>query len=99
MILDSVTFRAYPSEERVERFSLLAEEFISHSVLVASRWESLLGMMSSLLQLVGGSRLHLRPLQFSLRSVAEQAPEVCRVDDPIARTGCCPLVVGDRPTS
>ena len=67
MIINSVTFRAYPSLERVERFSKLAEEFVSHPYQPASLWESLLGTMASLLQLVQGSRLRMRPLQFSLR--------------------------------
>ena len=67
MTIDSVAFRAFPSEERIQRFSNLAEKFLSSLYHPASHWESLLGMMSSLLQLVPGSRLRMRPLQFRLR--------------------------------
>ena len=57
MVIDSVTFRAFPSEERTERFSELAEKFMTSLYLPAYRWESLLGMMSSLLQLDPGSSI------------------------------------------
>ena len=36
MTIDSVAFRAFPSEERMERFSNLAEKFISSLHLPAS---------------------------------------------------------------
>ena len=67
MTIDSVAFQAFPSEERVKRFSNLAEKFMFSLRLPASLWESLLGMMSSLLQLVPGSCLRMRPLQFRLK--------------------------------
>ena len=67
MVLDSRQFRASPSPERIERFEKLATLFLTEEVLTALRWEKILGMMSSMIHLIPGSRLRMRPLQFALK--------------------------------
>ena len=48
-MLDSVSFRASPSQQRVEKLLSIREEFLSSRLQPASTWQVLLGVLSSLL--------------------------------------------------
>ena len=63
VVIDSQSFRASPSLDRVARLQLTAGEFLSCADPPASTWPSLLGMLSSLSHLVPGGRLRVRSLQ------------------------------------
>ena len=66
MQLDSLAFRASPSQPRVEKLLSIAEEFLSSVAQPASSWQVLLGVLCSLIPLVPGGRLRMRSLQFCL---------------------------------
>ena len=66
VVIDSTSFRASPSVERVTRLQSTAVAFQSCASPTASLWLSLLGMLSSLAHLVPGSRLRMRSLQLCL---------------------------------
>ena len=66
VVIDSTSFRASPSEERVSRLQSTAAEFQSYASPTASFWLSLLGVLSSLARLVPGGRLRVRSLQLCL---------------------------------
>ena len=66
VVIDSRSFRASPSSERVARLRSTADAFLSCSDPPASTWLSLLGILSSLSQLVPGGRLRVRSLQLCL---------------------------------
>ena len=68
MIINSVTLRASPSIERQKNLLALIEEFLSSRAQPASLWRKLLGHLSSMNQLVRGSRLRMRSLQSNLRN-------------------------------
>ena len=65
--LDSQTFRASPTLARRESLLSIIEEFLSSKSQPASLWQKILGHLSSLSQLVPGSRLRMRSLQLALR--------------------------------
>ena len=66
VVIDSTSFRASPSEERISRLLSTAAEFQSCASPPASLWLSLLGVLSSLAHLVPGGRLRMRSLQLCL---------------------------------
>ena len=66
VVIDSTTFRASPSVERISRLHSTAAEFHSCASPTPSLWLSLLGVLSSLAYLVPGGRLRLRSLQLCL---------------------------------
>ena len=66
VVIDSTSFRASPSEERISRLQSIAAEFQSCASPTASLWLSLLGVFSSLAHLVPGGRLRMRSLQLCL---------------------------------
>ena len=66
VIIDTTSFRASPSQERISRLLSTAEEFQSSASPPASFWLSLLGVLSSLAHLVPGGRLRMRSLQLCL---------------------------------
>ena len=66
MILDSRSFVASPSPDRISRLLSLGDKFLSSVRQPASCWQSLLGTLSSLSHLVPGGRLRMRSLQFQL---------------------------------
>ena len=65
-VLDSRTFVASPSPDRIVRLLSLGEGFLSSVQQPAACWQSLLGTLSSLTHLVPGGRLRMRSLQFQL---------------------------------
>ena len=66
VVIDSTSFRASPSVERISRLHSTAAEFQSCASPTASLWLSLLDVFSSLAHLVPGGRLRLRSLQLCL---------------------------------
>ena len=66
VIIDTTSFRASPSQERISKLQSTAEEFRSSASPPASLWLSLLGVLSSLAHLVPGGRLRMRSLQLCL---------------------------------
>ena len=66
VIINTTSFRASPSPERISRLLSTAGEFQSSASPPASLWLSLLGVLSSLAHLVPGGRLRMRSLQLCL---------------------------------
>ena len=66
VVIDSTSFRASPSVERISRLQSTAAEFLSCASPTASLWLSLLGILSSLAHLVPGGRLRMRSFQLCL---------------------------------
>ena len=76
VVIDTTSFRASPSQERISKLQSTAAEFRSSASPPASLWLSLLGVLSSLAHLVPGGRLRMRSLQICLhRSWDRQDPE------------------------
>ena len=66
VVIDSRSFRASPSSERVSKLFSTADAFLSCAAPPASTWLRLLGILSSLAHLVPGGRLRVRSLQLCL---------------------------------
>ena len=66
VVIDSTSFRASPSQDRISRLRSTADAFRSSASPPASLWLSLLGALSSLAHLVPGGRLRMRSLQLCL---------------------------------
>ena len=67
VLLDSISFRASPAVNRVEKLLSIGSAFLSCEQQPVSPWLELLGVLSSMIQLVPGGRLRMRSLQFVLR--------------------------------
>ena len=67
VVLDSISFRASPALERVEKLFSIGDVFLSCVRQPVSSWLELLGVLSSMIQLVLGGRLRMRSFQFTLR--------------------------------
>ena len=65
--IESQTFRASPTPSRIEKFFLIAEEFLSSKVQSAKLWRVLLGHLALLMHLVPGGQLRMRALQLALK--------------------------------
>ena len=72
VIINTQSFVASPSPDRVSRLLSTAGEFQSSAVPPASVWLSLLGMLSSMAHLVPGGRLRMRSLQICLHQSWDQ---------------------------
>ena len=66
VVIDSISFRASPSQDRISRLWSTADAFRSSASPPASLWLSLLGALSSLGHLVPGGRLRMRSFQLCL---------------------------------
>ena len=66
VVIDSTSFWASPSVERISRLHSTAAVFQSCASPTASLWLSLLGVLSSLAHLVPGGRLRMRSLRLCL---------------------------------
>ena len=67
VLMDSVSFRVSPALKRVEKLLSIGDVFLSCKDQPVSSWLELLGVLSSMIQLVpGGGRLRMRSLQFVL---------------------------------
>ena len=67
ILLDSVSFRASPARNRVERLLSTGYTFLSWEEQPVSSWLELLGVLSSMIQLIPGGHLRMRYLQLVLR--------------------------------
>ena len=67
VLLDSLSFRASPAQKRVEKLLSIGNVFLSCEEQPVSSWPELLGVLSSMIQLVPGGRLRMRSLQWVLR--------------------------------
>ena len=72
VLLDSISFTASPALERVEKLLSIGDIFLSCEEQPVSSWLELLGMLSSMIQLVPGGWLRMRSLQFVLRQSWDQ---------------------------
>ena len=72
VLLDSISFRASPALKRVEKLLSIGDVFLSCEQQPMSSWLELLGVLSSMIQLVPGGRLRMRSLQFVLRRSWDQ---------------------------
>ena len=75
VVIDSRSFRASPSSERVAKLQSTADAFLSCAAPPASSWLSLLGILSSLSHLVPGGRLRVR--SFSCVSTGFGIGRIC----------------------
>ena len=75
MVLDSPSFRASPSQPRVEKLLSIDEEFLSSVMQPVSYWRVLLGVLSSLTPLIPGGCLRLRSLQLLLHRLWDQVDD------------------------
>ena len=66
VLLDSVSFRASPAQKRVDKLLSIGDVFLSSVEQPAKSWLELLGVLSSLTQLIPGGRLRMRSFQFLL---------------------------------
>ena len=72
VILDSAAFRASPALKRVEKLPSFRDVFLSCVSQPVSSWLELLGVLSSMIQLVPGGRRRMRSLQLTLRRQWDQ---------------------------
>ena len=66
VLLDSISFRASPAQKRVDKLLSIGDVFLSSVEQPARSWLELLGVLSSLTQLIPGGRLRMRSFQFVL---------------------------------
>ena len=67
VLLDSISFRASPALKRVEKLLSIGNVFLSCEQQLVSSWLELLGVLSSMTQLIPGGRLPMPSFQFALR--------------------------------
>ena len=79
VVVDSQSFRASPSPERVARLWSTANAFLSCADPPASTWLLLLGILSSLSHLVLGGRLRGRSLQLCLHQAWDWVDQSVRI--------------------
>ena len=60
VLLDSISFRASPALKRVEKLLSIGDVFLSCEQQPESSWLELLGVLSSMIQLVPGGSLRMR---------------------------------------
>ena len=75
VILNSTTFRASRALKRVEKLLPIGDVFLSCVSQPASSWLELLGVLSSMIQLVPGGRLRMRSLQLALQRQWDQVDQ------------------------
>ena len=75
VLLDSIPFRASPALKRVEKLLSIGDVFLSCKEQPVSSWLELLGVLSSMIQLVPGGRRRMQSLQFVLRQSWDQVDQ------------------------
>ena len=80
VFLDSISFRASPALKRVEKLLSIGDVFLSCARQPVSSWLELLGVLSSLIQLIPGGRLRMRSLQLALRRQWDQVNQSILVE-------------------
>ena len=88
VVIDTWTFMASPSPDRVSRLWSTAGEFLCSAEPPASFWQSLPGMLPSLSHLVPGGRLRMRSLQICIHRSWDQL-------DPLAPVAWSPDCLRD----
>ena len=68
MTITTSPLRVFPTLKRVQKLSLLLQEFRSDRLHPLSAWRRLLGVMSSMSAVVPGARLRMRSLQLRLNA-------------------------------
>ena len=68
MTLATSPLKVFPTLKRVQKLSLLLQEFQSDGLHPVSVWRRLLGVMSSLSAIIPGTRLRMRSLQLHLNA-------------------------------
>ena len=66
VLLDSLSFRASPAQKCVDKLLSIGDVFLSSVEQPAKSWLELLGVLSSLTELILGGRLRMRSFQFVL---------------------------------
>ena len=66
MTIQTFPLRVFPTLKRIQKLSLLLQDFLSTRVHPVAVWRQLLGVMSSISALVPGARLRMRSLQLRL---------------------------------
>ena len=79
VVIDSQSFRASPSPERIAKLRSTADVFLSCADPPASTWLSLLGILSSLSHLVPGGCLRVRSLQLCLHRLWDRGDQSVRI--------------------
>ena len=74
MTITTSPLRVFPTLNRVQKLSLLLQEFRSDRLHPVSVWRRLLGVMSSMSAIVPGALLHMRSLQLRLNASGPLAP-------------------------
>ena len=72
-IIDTVQMKAFPTERRLSNLGTLIRMFQTSEQRPSKSWQSLLGHLASLHQLVPGGRSRMRPLQRNLRRFFTQS--------------------------
>ena len=75
-LLDSISFRASPAVKRVEKLLSIGDVFLSSVKQPVSSWLELLGVLSSMIQLIPGGRLRMRSLPFTLQRSWDQIDQL-----------------------
>ena len=75
VLLDSVSFRASPAQKRVDKLLSIGDVFLSSVEQPAKSWLELLGVLSSLTQLIPGGWLRMRSFQFLHRHWDRRDPD------------------------
>ena len=70
-----ISFRASPAQKRVEKLLSVGDVFLSYEEQPVSSWLELLGVLSSMIQLVPGGWLRMRSLQFVLSQSWDQVDQ------------------------
>ena len=78
-VIDSLSFKASPSQPIVEKLLLIGEEFLSSRRQPVTSWRVLLGTISSLSHLVLGGRLRMQSLQLTLHRSWDQVDDTILV--------------------
>ena len=79
VLLDSVSFRASPAQKRVDKLLSVGDVFLSCVNQPAKSWLELLGVLSSLTQLILGGQLRMRSFQFALHRAWDRLNPVALV--------------------
>ena len=80
VLLDSISFRASPALKRVEKLLSIGNVFLSCVRQPVSSWLELLGVLSSMIQLVLWGRLRMRSFQFTLRKSWDHVDQTVLVE-------------------
>ena len=73
--IQTIPLRVFPTLKRIQKLSLLLQDFLSTRSPWVSIWRQLLGIMSSVSALVPSSRLRMRVLQIRLNVAGRLRPD------------------------